>query len=77
MSYHHVEVASIVVCLIAAIVYLVVEVFDFRIWWNKRRTPKVPSWKRKSEVKPRGDTWPDDKRDEAEVEWRKALEKDD
>ena len=25
MSYHHIEVASIVVCLIAAVVYLVVE----------------------------------------------------
>ena len=53
-----------------------VELFDFRIWWNKKRTPELPSWKRKSEVKPRGDTWPEDKRAEAEEKWRDMQRKD-
>jgi hypothetical protein len=51
-------------------VYLVIEIFDFKIWWNKRKQPP--------ERKPGlGDTWPDERRAEAEDRWRKMLDSDD
>lgn len=64
-----IEAALLGVPFVAAIVYLVVEIFDFKIWWNKRRHPEPPE--RKPGV---GDTWPDHRRAEAEDRWRKMLD---
>lgn len=58
--------------LIAAVVYLVIEVLDLKIWWNKKRTPpdEPPS---PGGV---GETWPEHRRAEAEDEWRKLFGRD-
>jgi hypothetical protein len=54
--------------LVAAIVYLVVELAELNIWWRKRKQPP----KRPPGV---GTTWPQPARADAEHEWRKALDK--
>jgi hypothetical protein len=66
-----IEAALIGVPFVAAIVYLVVEFFDLKIWWNKRRHPEPP--KRPPGM---GDTWPEHRRAEAEERWRKMIDKD-
>lgn len=57
--------------LIAAIVYLVIEVLDLKVWWNKKRIPPEEPPPAPGGV---GETWPDNRRAEAEEEWRKLLE---
>jgi len=66
-----IEAAVLGVPFIAAVVYLVVELADLKIWWNKRKRPPEPP-KRKPGV---GDTWPDDRRAEAEDDWHDMLGK--
>ena len=77
-----IEAALIGVPFVAAVVYLVAEWFIFRTWLNKRKQPppgEPQSWHWKPgdrpPQRPIGDTWPDDKRADAEDRWRKALEK--
>jgi hypothetical protein len=67
---HWVEATLLGVPFIAAVIYLVVEILDFKIWWNKRRQPKPPP-----EYAPRmKDTWPDYKEMECADEWERMLE---
>jgi hypothetical protein len=63
-----IEAAVLGVPFIAAVVYLVVELADLKIWWNKRKKPP----ERPPGI---GTTWPQHRRAEAEKEWRRALEK--
>jgi hypothetical protein len=72
MDWHAIEATSIVVCLVAAVIYLVIEVFDLRVWWCRRRTPPDPP-KRPPGI---GETWPEDRREEAEEHWRRMLDED-
>jgi len=67
---HWVEAMLLGVPFIAAVVYLVVEIFDFKIWWNKRKQvpPRLPSL---------GDTWPLEQQMKAEEEWSRMMEKTD
>ena len=72
MNAHVVEAVVLGVPFVAAIVYLVVEIFDFKVWWNRRRNPPQAP-KRKTKTKPLGDTWPDEAREEAKDKWREML----
>lgn len=56
----------------AAMVYLLVEVFELNVWWRRRREPEPPP------VRPPGigETWPESRRVEAAEEWERALERD-
>jgi hypothetical protein len=74
-----IEAAVLGVPFIAAVVYLVVELADLKIWWNKRRNSAPSSFHKGDDPgarhRPIGDTWPQRRRAEAEEEWKKALEK--
>lgn len=63
------EAALVGIPLVAAIVYLVVELLDLKVWWNRRRNPERPE--RPPSL---GDTWPSERRTEAEDTWRKMLD---
>jgi len=67
---HWVEATLLGVPFVAAVVYLVIECFDFKVWWNKRRQPPPPP-----EYHPRlQDNWPDYRQMEAEDEWERMLQ---
>lgn len=65
-----IEGIVVVITVTAAVVYLVVEGFELKILWRKRRTPEPP----REHPPGLGDTWPDERRVEAADEWERAFE---
>jgi hypothetical protein len=64
------EATVIGVPFIAAVVYLVIELGDLKVWWKQHRQPKPPP-----EYHPRmKDTWPDHMEMECSDEWERMLE---
>ena len=66
-----IESAAFAVTVVAAIVYLIAELLEFGLWRRRRRERLQQFLDRPPGL---GDTWPDDRREEAEENWRQMLE---
>lgn len=60
----------------AALVYLIVEVFELNLWWRRRREPEPPPEPPTHRRIGVGDTWPEDRLVEAADEWERALDRE-